>query len=370
MTSLVLYETARRALAEVHRVDEVKDLHDKAEAMRVYAQQAKDSELIDYATEIKIRAERRGGELLREMADRGERAVRGQAQKSHGETFQPPHLADLGVTKTQSSRWQKLAALDDAAFEARLAAAKKAVVASAEMTVAERTQAKKEQRDAREAELGAKQIALPKKKFGVVYADPPWRFQAFSCNTTSLAAENHYPTCDLETIKAFDIASIAADDCVLFLWATVPMLPQALEVMKAWAFDYKTHFIWAKNRPGTGYWNRNKHEVLLLGTKGDVPAPAPGTQSVSLIEAIVGAHSQKPEAFYQLIESYFPNLPKIELFARIDRQGWDAWGLEAPVSDARKRPCEGESTTSEVGDQKTRPAVTRPPAAMPVTTTR
>jgi N6-adenosine-specific RNA methylase IME4 len=138
-----------------------------------------------------------------------------------------------------------------------------------------------------------------------------------------------------------------------------------LEVMKAWGFDYKTHFVWAKNRPGTGYWNRNKHEVLLLGTKGDVPAPAPGTQPESLIKSSVGAHSRKPRVFYQLIERYFPNLPKIELFARAHRQGWDAWGLETPQSDAQER----EPTTSEVGGQKA-PAVTMPPAAMTMTMTR
>ena len=226
MTSLVRYETARRALAEVHRVDEVKDLHNMAEAMRVYAQQARDNELIDYATEIKIRAERRGGELLREMADRGERAVRGQAQKSHGETFQPPQLADLGVTKTQSCRWQKIAALDDAAFEARLAAAKKGALASIEMTKAERVAEKRERREAREADLAARQLALPDRRYGVVLADPGWRWESYSRETgMDRAADNHYATSSVEAIKAIDIASIAADDCVLFLWATVPMLP-------------------------------------------------------------------------------------------------------------------------------------------------
>ena len=129
-------------------------------------------------------------------------------------------------------------------------------------------------------------------------------------------------------------SSIAAADCVLFLWATAPMLPQAIEVMEAWGFTYKTCAVWSKDRIGTGYWFRNKHEILLVGTRGHVPAPAMGTQWSSLILAPVGRHSEKPEAFCEMIESYFPTLPKIELHARgvVSRPGWDVWGLEAPSS--------------------------------------
>jgi N6-adenosine-specific RNA methylase IME4 len=126
------------------------------------------------------------------------------------------------------------------------------------------------------------------------------------------------------------VASIAADDCALFCWATVPMLPHALVVVAAWGFDYRTHWIWEKDRIGTGYWNRNKHELLLLGIKGDIPAPAPGSQWPSLIEAAVGAHSAKPDDFLEMIDAYFPTLPKIELNRRgPPRQGWTAWGNEA-----------------------------------------
>jgi N6-adenosine-specific RNA methylase IME4 len=112
------------------------------------------------------------------------------------------------------------------------------------------------------------------------------------------------------------------------------MLPQAIEVMEAWGFIYKTCAVWSKDRIGTGYWFRNKHEILLVGTRGHVPAPAMGTQWSSLIPAPVGRHSEKPEAFCEMIESYFPTLPKIELHARgvVQRPGWDVWGLEAPAS--------------------------------------
>jgi N6-adenosine-specific RNA methylase IME4 len=123
------------------------------------------------------------------------------------------------------------------------------------------------------------------------------------------------------------VHTIAADDCVLFMWATVPMLPQALAVMVAWGFEYRTNFVWGKNKIATGYWNRNKHEQLLVGVKGNVPAPAMGTQWDSLINSNVRGHSVKPDWQYDLIEAFFPTLPKIELNARRHRPGWEFLGV-------------------------------------------
>jgi N6-adenosine-specific RNA methylase IME4 len=185
-------------------------------------------------------------------------------------------------------------------------------------------------RKEKELRLGAKQIALPQKKYGVILADPEWKFETWSqLGLVNTSPDNHYPTSALAEIKARDVASISADDCVLFLWGTVPMTPQALEVMAAWGFRYVTNFAWVKDHPGTGYWNRNQHETLFIGTKGKPPAPAPGTQWSSVIFAPVGEHSEKPERVLEMIEAYFPTLPKIELNRRgAARAGWDAWGNE------------------------------------------
>src|SRR6516225_5546865 len=117
------YDAARRALAEAHRVDEVKSIRDKAVAMEAYAKQAKDTTLITQATEIRMRAERRAGELLIEMQDRKERRTQGQGAGKGRALLPLPKLADLGINKTQSSRWQKLAALDADHFEAKVATA-------------------------------------------------------------------------------------------------------------------------------------------------------------------------------------------------------------------------------------------------------
>lgn len=195
----------------------------------------------------------------------------------------------------------------------------------------EKTAEKKAKRAGREADLAVKQRALPEKRYGVIYADPEWRFEPYSRETgMDRAADNHYPTTPTNDIVLRPVGGIAAKDCVLFLWATAPMLLSAIRVLQNWGFEYKSHFIWGKDRIGNGYWNRNRHELLLIGTRGNIPAPALGEQWDSLLDAPVSEHSAKPDCFTEMIEAYFPNLPKIELNARRARPGWDAWGLEAP----------------------------------------
>ena len=188
----------------------------------------------------------------------------------------------------------------------------------------------------REATLGAKQCALPGKKYGVIVTDNEWEFEAYSSETgLNRSAADHYPTSDLETLKRRDVPSISADDCVLFMWSPSAMVARALEVMTAWDFGYRSQVIWRKDKTGLGYWFRNEHEILLVGTRGKIPAPAMGTQWPSVIDAPVGEHSAKPEIFLELIEAYFPTLPKIELNRRGPaRPGWDAWATKR----SRARP--------------------------------
>ena len=231
-------------------------------------------------------------------------------------------LADLGKPEVQ----RIIKTLHDEGKDATVSAVIK-YVADATKT---------ERRDAREHALAVKTLALPDRKYNLIVADPEWRFEPWS-RTTGLdrAADNHYPTSCTEVIAARDVRSIAAKDCVLALWATIPMLPHALVVMAAWDFDYVSHYAWGKDKAGTGYWSREKHELLLIGTRGNVPCPAPGTQWDSLIMAPRGAHSEKPECFLEMLEGYFPNLPNIELNRRgAPRPGWDAWGNEAQSAEA------------------------------------
>ena len=131
----------------------------------------------------------------------------------------------------------------------------------------------------KERRLGVKIAALPEAKFGVIVADPEWHDEVYSEETgMNRHASRHYTTSDIETLKARKVGSIAADDCVLFLWSTNQHLDVAIDVLRAWGFKYVSHYIWRKPTVGLGYWNRSVHEVLLIGTRGNPPCPALGTQ--------------------------------------------------------------------------------------------
>lgn len=335
MTALVKYDAACRALAEAVSVDEAKDVADKAEAMRVYARQAKNTQLEADAWEIRKRAEDRMGALSAAL-DKSAGGSNPEATLPAAGKSKSAVLREAGISTSAANRYEHFNALPPAEKEQRIARGRAAIENGKSIADAIiRDDDKAAKRAAKEQLLGAIQHALPQRKYGVILADPEWRFEVYSRETgMDRAADNHYPTSATEIIASRPVQNIAADDCVLFLWATVPMLPDALTVMKAWGFEYKSHFIWNKDKIGTGYWNRNKHELLLVGTRGNIPAPAQGTQANSVIDAPVRLHSDKPACFHLLIENHFPNLPKIELNARRAREGWDLWGNEAPQGAA------------------------------------
>lgn len=238
---------------------------------------------------------------------------------------------DAMPSGTSRARYQKLAAAKPKLKAIAKKLREQGKDATPTAVVRELTQGDKKQRRAdRELALATKITALPDRRYGVILADPEWQFEPWSRETgMDRAADNHYPTSCTAVIAARDVPSIAARDSVLFLCATAPMLPHALLVMAAWGFDYVTNWELHKDRIITGYWNRNRHEHLLLGKRGNVPCPAPGDQWESVIEMMVGRHSEKPDAIYEMIEAYFPNLPKIELNCRgAPRSGWDGWGNE------------------------------------------
>src|SRR5262249_14628740 len=123
----------------------------------------------------------------------------------------------------------------------------------------------------------------------------------------------------------------AAPMAVLFLFVPSPILKQAFQVIDAWGFEYKTAAVWRKtDGPGEGHYFRQQHEHLLLAIRGDMPPPHTNLRPVSVFDAPRGEHSEKPNAAYELIERMYPNMPRIELFARRARPGWDRWGNEAP----------------------------------------
>lgn len=162
--------------------------------------------------------------------------------------------------------------------------------------------------------------------YAVIYADPPWIYDNQAVDSRRI--DNHYPTMPLDAICGLPVPEIAHKAAILFLWAPSPLIQEGLTVLSAWGFSYRTQFAWDKERPGMGYYVRNQHECLFIGVKGDMPTPPTGARFPSIIRSRRRAHSQKPDEAYEYIEAMYPQLPRIELFARNTRPGWAAWGNE------------------------------------------
>jgi N6-adenosine-specific RNA methylase IME4 len=218
------------------------------------------------------------------------------------------------------------------------------------------TISRQRRRAEREAALGAatarawQQLDAPERVFPVLYADFPWRIEPWSRQTgLARAADEHYPTMTLDEIKTAMIRLPAAKNCVLFIWIAAELLDEIKDLLAAQGFKYRSHCIWLKTGkpPGLGRWFRFKHEVLVVAARGEIPAPAPGENWDSVIEAPWEGHSRKPEVFAEMITAYYPTAPKLEMFyrplddpelerarqAKREAAGWHAWGNEA-VTDA------------------------------------
>lgn len=177
-------------------------------------------------------------------------------------------------------------------------------------------------------------------RFSTILADPPWQFQ----NRTGKVAPEHrrlsrYSTMTLDDIKALPVSDAAATSAHLYLWVPNALLPDGLEVMKAWGFQYKSNLIWHKIRKdggsdgrGVGFYFRNVTEILLFGVRGrNVRTLAPGRSQVNMIQTQKREHSRKPDEQYDLVEACSPG-PFLELFARGTRPQWTVWGNQADES--------------------------------------
>lgn len=176
-------------------------------------------------------------------------------------------------------------------------------------------------------------------KYKIIYADPPWAFRTYSGKGKQRSAEKHYKTMSIDEIKKMPVREIEDDDCALFLWATFPMLKEALEVVTAWGFEYKTvAFTWIKKNKkrdsifwGMGYWTRSNAEICILGTRGH---PKRMSNSVhQVIMSNIEEHSKKPKEARDRIVELMGDLPRVELFARESIPGWDVWGNEVEPSE-------------------------------------
>lgn len=181
---------------------------------------------------------------------------------------------------------------------------------------------------------------LPPMGYGLIMADPPWHFATYSEKGEEKSPQAQYRTMSLEQIAALPVGDLAAENCLLWLWATAPMLPQQIEIMRAWGFQFKTCGVWCKTTArgkiafGTGYVLRNAHEHFLIGARGE-PKTTRATRSVVMGE--VRQHSRKPDAAYTAAEALMPDARRADLFSRQQRPGWDAWGDEMDKFDGEGR---------------------------------
>lgn len=191
--------------------------------------------------------------------------------------------------------------------------------------------------------------ALPTSEYDIIYADPPWDYNGkMQYDKSSLKAENigfeknifissaafKYPTLKLRELKELDVNAIAAMDSLLFMWTTGPQLAHAVELGETWGFEYKTvAFVWDKMIHNPGRYTLSQTEMCLVFKKGRIPTPRGARNIRQLIQHPRGKHSEKPKMAIEGITKMFPEQRKIELFARVNYNGWDNWGLEIPESE-------------------------------------
>ena len=167
-----------------------------------------------------------------------------------------------------------------------------------------------------------------KNMYDVIYADPPWRYD-FS-KSDSRKIENQYPTMSIDEICKLQVPS--NKNSVLFLWGTTAKLIETIDVMKSWGFTYKSSLIWDKEILGMGYWFRGQHEFLLVGTKGKFPPPEQSLRISSVYSEKRTKHSKKPDYIRDMIDRWYPDCKKLEMFCRSPKQGWDVFGNEVDNS--------------------------------------
>jgi N6-adenosine-specific RNA methylase IME4 len=327
------FERKKVEIASLETVEETIEYHAKAQALLNYFKsQHKDrKDIQNKLAELKIDAACQGGELLKQMADRGKRMAKG----GEYQTFQTessekkPTLADLKISEAKSHRWQMIAKLPKKEREKYYDKEKKRAEGDGELT-----------------ESGLYRYAdrhfrkppefppMPKGRYRVIYADPPWQYSDELVEEYG-TAEHHYGTLSIKELCEMPFPK-TTKDTVLFLWITVPIKREEKykEVLNSWGFIEHSEWIWNKRRHNFGHWNSVRHEYLLICTKGDCPLEVqrlfPSVVSIDRTKI----HSKKPEYFRKMIDVLYPSGRRVELFARSGEElkkkypHWDPWGEE------------------------------------------
>ncbi len=325
MSSLIHFNTARKELSLASSVDEVKDIRDKASALQVYMKQAGESlEMQNRCAEIKVRAERRAGEILREQEKHP-----GAATLLHDDTSLPPRYDDIGITRLQAHRWQAIASIPEPVFEEHIAKTKERgeLTSSGLLKLSKKLKATTpnvvSQQDTDSCAVTDLRVLINAgKRFSCIYADPPWKYDN---QATRASTDNHYVTMAVDEIAALPIQDLVNDQAHLHLWTTNAFLFECPKILEAWGFQYKGVFLWVKPQMGIGNYWRVSHEFMVLGVRGTLGFN--DHSQMSWIQAERTKHSAKPERVRKIIENVSPG-PYLELFGRSTADGWVTWGNE------------------------------------------
>lgn len=332
-TSLASISAAKTALMKASDLGDVLLIRDKAKAIQELVKARNASlETQNAAAEIRLRAERKAGEMLRKMEKRN-----GARDGKRTDTMSA-RLSDIGITHSQSSRWQLTANVAESEFirivaecnETKEELTQKRLLDFAKKT-AKSEKLESEIIDHSETEDGSVVDDLAKlndKKFGTIYADPPWQY---GNQGTRASTGNHYNTMTLQDICDMPVKSLAADDSHLHLWTTNAFLFDAKTVMEAWGFEYRSVFVWVKPQMGIGNYWRVSHEFMLLGIRGNAKRFNEHNH-MSWEQIDRSKHSAKPEQIRRTIERV-SNGPYLELFGRKQVHGWTVFGNQVSTQN-------------------------------------
>lgn len=316
---LAVLDRAYLAIEQAQSLDELKEIRDQAEAARHYVKAAKmTTAMANRCAEIRIRAERKAGEMIRanpQIRQGGDRK-----SKYHDDTLK---LDDLGISKLQSSRWQKLANIPEETIEQYFA--------EPENEEREVTAVGLAQFAARQNKPDTVDEPIPPRdgKYRCIVIDPPWDIKKIErAERPNQGVTLDYPTMSLEQIADETLVPVrthADEDCHLYLWVTHKYLPAGLELMESWGFRYQCTMTWRKNVGITPFSWMYDTEHVLFGRKGNLALTQLGLRLS--FEAPVQGHSVKPEVFYERVRAASPG-PRIDMFARTERDGFEVWGNE------------------------------------------
>ena len=339
---IALRDNMKNELMQIKDIETGVDYLNKVKAIQVWAKaEKKDAELQNIIGEQKLRTQKTLGFLVQKGQDEGKIQSQGGSNKKQTDQEEVCSVTDLGLTHKNSSTFKKIASLPDEIFEKEIETAKAETNKRIELTTSrmlnafksyEKAQKKQEWQDIVEADVKTNQaidIYKTNKSFRVIYADPAWSYNDKKRGHLTGGADDHYGTMNIKEIKNLPIEKISEKNSVLFLWATSPLLPEALDVISSWGYKYKTSFVWDKVKHNMGHYNSVRHEFLLLATKGScTPDNNILFDSVQTIERNYN-HSEKPIEFMNIIDELYTYGNKIELFSRkIKKDNWFGWGNE------------------------------------------